>query len=358
VTVDTSNGLPYAAWLDSKAPAGYVGTYYYNGSRYNTYTSASAGANASANAATDSREVTISCPTIDTPASYSKGAVDSQHPTGQWPHIRNGDGSMIVDSVVTRSGGQYAVSTSTLGDTFIGQATNFSHPYYTWGFAGPDGNVGTYSQQYLGVESDQYATLLLQLYFGTSGTGYPKTSALNLTVRDGLDNATAANTYTVHWHLPVENWMLISSVQATNRIYPSLGADADGATSIEPNRTIFYTIPSQEIDVAGPAVKTLSVFLAGAGAAAPALLPEAIATGPIGIATVSLLAAGSATAAFLVPPDPGHDTGHTNYVDYVFAVNQQQIINNGGTGIQRFNPALVNQALANFAVLQSKYGAD
>ena len=62
-------------------------------------------------------------------------------------------------------------------------------------------------------------------------------------------------------------------------------------------------------------------------------------------------------AGFLVPPDPGTDSGTTKYADYVFAVNQQQIVNSTGTGMQRFNPNRVAQAQAEFARLKAKYPA-
>ncbi len=306
----------------------------------------------------DTREVEITCPEVEAPISYWKSYVDSAHQDGKWPNVRDvGTGNISVDTVVTRAAGDYVASASPAGDRFIGQASNFSHPYYTWAFQGVDGQLGLYAPHYLGVESDQFQEILLNLYFGSSLDGFPKFSQLQLTVRDGHGNATAATTYGVHWHLPAENWKLISSVPTTNRLYPDLATDADGSTEIEPNRTVNYSIPTPEIDVAGPLLKTTSVFLAGAGAAAPLILPEAIATGPIGIATATALAGGSVLAAFLVPPDPGKDVGHTSYKDYIYAVNQQKIVDDTGQGVQRFDPSNVDAALKNFAMLQAKYPA-
>jgi len=299
------------------------------------------------------RAVTISSPTIED--SYQK--TNNPETFGRDIHLRDLDtGAMTVESVVTTSGGEFVVSPSVIGDAFTANTPNFHHPYYTWSIPTAGGRVGQYTQQYLGVESDQYVTIPVNIYFGQDKTIFPLKSVLKVDVRDD-DNVTGSNIYNVIWHLPVENWNQVSSVPTTNRMYPDSGTDPDGNTSIEPNRTVDYSIPTPEIDVTGPAVKTVSVFLGGAGAAAPMLLPESIASGPVGIATVTLLAAGSVFTGFLVPPDPGHDYGHTNYVDYEFAVKQQQIINNGGTGIQRFNPTLVDQALAEMARLQAKYGA-
>lgn len=161
----------------------------------------------------DDRAVAISSPNIEAPISYRKSSVDSSHLDGRWPNVRDPfTGQISVDTAVTRAAGEYVASASPSGDRFIGQASNFTHPYYTWAFQGPDGKVGLYSQQYLGVESDQFQVLLLNLYFGSSLDGFPKFSQLQLTVRDGLDNATAATTYGVHWHLPYEETAFLGSV--------------------------------------------------------------------------------------------------------------------------------------------------
>jgi hypothetical protein len=212
VTVDTSNGLPYAAWLDSKAPAGYVGTYYYNGSLYNTYTSASAGANASANANLDSRDVYITCPAIET--SYYKGNVDAQHTGGQWPHIRNADGSIITDSAVIWSDiGQCwspvsAALGSTTGDVaFIGHALNFNNPTFSWTLSG-DGIL--INDQSLPAQEG------VQLTSPTTD-GYPKGSTLSLTVTDS-DNVSAANTFGVTWHIPYEKNTYLGSIKTKHPI--------------------------------------------------------------------------------------------------------------------------------------------
>ena len=122
-----------------------------------------------------------------------------------------------------------------------------------------------HTQQYVGVESDQYSSLLFNLLFGSDLTGYPKSSTVTVTVRDGLDNATMANTYAVNWHLPVEMWTLLSSVPTTNRIYPALGTDLSGATSIEPNRTVNYKFRHKKLMLPALPSKQPPSFLPGLG---------------------------------------------------------------------------------------------
>lgn len=296
----------------------------------------------------DNRTVTISCPEID--ASYHKGPYDSVHGTDRYLNQRNPDGSISTDTAAAYDRGFYGGFPFYGGNHYTASVPNFSNPAYNWTITATDNSGRDFS-----VPGGSKQTIQAIINLGKTLDGFPKHNSFKVDVQDTLDNAIATNTYDVNWHLPVENWTLLTSTTTTNRIYPKLGTDPSGNTSIEPNRTINYTIPTPEVDVAGPAVKTISVFLSGAGAAAPLLLPESIATGPIGVATVTLLTVGGAASAFLVPPDPGPDTGSTNYDNYIFAVGQQDLINKGAPGIQRFNPDLVGQAQAESTRLQQLY---
>ena len=296
----------------------------------------------------DNRKAWISSQEIDD--SYRKGPYDSVHGTDRYLNQPNSDGSISTDTAAAYDLGFYGGFPFYGGNHYTASTSNFSNTAYNWTITATDLSGRDFS-----VAGGNKQTIQAIISLGKKLDGFPKHSTFKVDVQDSLDSAIASNTYGVNWHLPVENWTLLTSIPTTNRMYPKPGADIDGNTSIEPSRTTYYTIPTEEIDVAGPAVKTLSVFLSGTAAAAPLLLPEGIATGPIGVATVTLLTVGGGVAAFLVPPDPGHDLGYTNYKDYVAAVTLQQTINTGGIGIQRFNPDLVNQAAANFALLQSKY---
>jgi len=180
----------------------------------------------------DSREVKISCPTIET--SYYKANVDAQHPDGQWSHMPDPvSGAMSGDSVVVYTAGQNAISVNEYGDAFNALCSGFAHPYYTWSFTGSDGTVGAYSQQYLNAESDQYNSLPLNVNFGSDFDGYPKSGTVKVSVRDGSDNATAANTYSVTWHLPYEAYSYLGEtgsgkyVEQTlaSGVYPSASYD-------------------------------------------------------------------------------------------------------------------------------------
>ncbi len=159
-----------------------------------------------AGAIPDSRDVAISCPTIET--SYYKAPVDSQHTTGQWQHIRNSDGSMSTDSSVQwntfAAAWENAGASASSGVPFTATASNFTNPSYAWQLTGagtPDGQT----QSFLSSSS---ATVPLHLYFKPSPDASVGSSSLRVDVQgtdpQGNNPATAANTYGVSWHLPYE----------------------------------------------------------------------------------------------------------------------------------------------------------
>ena len=199
-TLDTNNGLPWGQTISDPAE----GAYY---SQTNGPTSAGATAHIAAAARIDNREVTISCPTIE--ISHHKVGTSTTPVAWQRDPVT---GAMNGDSVAVYSGGHWKISSSSYGDAFVANAPNFIDPYYTWSVSGA-GATEAYTNQYLGVESNMYSSLPVQIDFGTASTGFPKSSTVRVDVRDnGLDNAVGANTYTVNWHLPHE-WFKDSGYQ-------------------------------------------------------------------------------------------------------------------------------------------------
>ncbi len=187
----------------------------------------------------DSREVAISCPTIET--SYYKANVDAQHPDGQWSHVPDPtSGAMSGDSVVVYTAGQNAVSVNEYGDAFNALCSGFTHPYYTWSFTGSNGTVGAFSQQYLNAESDQYNSLPLNVNFGSDFSGYPKSGTVKVSVRDGRDNATAANTYDVTWHLPYEAYSYLGQTGSGKHVEKTL------ASGVYPSAS--YDLPATDAE--------------------------------------------------------------------------------------------------------------
>ena len=201
VQTTTSNSLPYAAWVP-----GYE-DFYYCGDPYNGPTGSRAFASVMATASPDSRnrEVLIACP-----------AIEDSNASGPTPDVRDPTGAITVDSAVvwgqTLEGADPGTVTSTSGwlssQLYIANTPGFVHPLFSWDVAG-DGELhsrGGYWQTYDGYWS-----------FGPSyGNFLSKSTTLTVTVQDSPqpdqdtgasgDGATAANTYTIRWHYPYENW--------------------------------------------------------------------------------------------------------------------------------------------------------
>lgn len=224
-------GQPYFDWESG---------YYQDDVQTNGNTSASSSGFVSATVRQDSREVAISCPTIETPNSYYKGPVDSQHTTGQWPHIRDVDGSMSTDSSLDWNTSSQSWANSNLsasnGVPFTATASNFTNPNYTWKLTG-NGVPDNESQNYL---SSDVATVPLHLLFSPSADALPGSNRLRVDVQgtdsQGNNPATAVNTYDVTWHFPYEITAFLGSVPKKtqlNKVYGPIhqGDMADVQTS-------------------------------------------------------------------------------------------------------------------------------
>ncbi len=267
VSVDTSNSLPYATWVDSPALANASGpgTYYYIGPPSNGQTSATASANASATANTDSREVTISS---DVETSYSKGAMDAQHPTGQWPHARNADGSMDVDAGVvpntgiTGGGGYHADVTYTANPVNF---LNAGDPFGNYKWTHPGGSAGE-------NQTPADKSITVHYDFGAPSGPAPLGSSATTTVSVfDSDGASGDATYTVHWHYPYENW-----AKNGNRYeLTPLKYTSDGLSEAA-NGTYHVTVPSNSIDYSIPGKIVGGIGTVGAAVFAPYLDPLSV----------------------------------------------------------------------------------
>lgn len=194
VSVDTTNGLPYATWVPGDHD------FYYCGPG-NGYTSANASGNVSANANTDSRDVIITSFDIET--SHHSGPLDSV--TNSYPQdVRAGDGSIVTDSAVAPPSppNQAGGSTSwTASPTLWAQATGFQSPTFAWSVSGPGSSS---------AGNSNHTVLSESFPVSTSDRALNKQSTVQVTVTDG-DGATAANSFTVRWHYPKENAFLFAS---------------------------------------------------------------------------------------------------------------------------------------------------
>lgn len=205
VSTDTTNGLPWAAWVDSPQSPGASGpgTFYYDGPPYNGQTSANAYANVLATATNDSRDVIIKC--FDIEDSSHAGPLDPV--TNSYPQdVRAGDGSIVTDSAVAPPSppNQAGGSTSwTASPTLFAQATGFQNPTFAWSVSGEGSSSAGNSNS---------TVLSVNLPVSTTDKALNKQSTLQVNVTDS-DGATAANTFGIRWHYPKENATLFASGQ-------------------------------------------------------------------------------------------------------------------------------------------------
>ena len=157
----------------------------------------------------DDRSVTVSSSMIE--ASYYNSAALPPSDTPEGPetaggpvpgvktlHVPNADGSKDTDSVVRWRTGAWQV----LGVGFIANTPgSWNNPTFAWSVTG-DGTPGF---GYAIPEQQPYSSLVLGLNMGNAPQGFPKSSNVQVTVRDsGNDSATGTNTFNVKWHLPYE----------------------------------------------------------------------------------------------------------------------------------------------------------
>jgi len=353
VSVDTSNSLPYSTWVDSPAPpnASGPGTYYYIGPPSNGQTSATASANASATANTDSRGVTINCPDVE--ASYYKWAYDSQHGTDRYQHIPQASGNS-VDSVVFQqndpSTGQHFVA----GHTYYSNPSGFMSPVFNWKISG-DGTADSDTSANLSPSpTNPYglANLPANLDFGaTWDTTQTKTSQFTVDVKDS-DGADASDTYTVTWHATAEKFRVLSYQKDVPRLVGSLQSITVNA-SVPSN----LQIPGQEGQIDWGSVQQqagLPVAVAGAGAGGLLLIPE-VAAGPGGWVAIAAQAVAAGASYKLGTASPNHPgtvpiQGNADYNEYCADLNHQVAINSDPSAagdLVRFKPeALASEAQA------------
>ncbi len=237
VTVDASSPLASNDFdEDSVAP-------------YVSHSTSEGSATLTATAGQDGREVTVSCPTIET--SYHKGAVDSLHPTGRWENIRALDGSMKGDAAA-----KYSIADSdqawVANASFNANTPGFTNPLYSWS---SDFNPA----KMLGVSLTQAS--ISGSWFLYSAEKLPVVKTVRLDVQDGpttVDHATAANTYSVNWHLPYEPTDYIGQTAIGKHIEQTIASGVYPSASYD-----IAAAPAKDFDVSaafdvGEAVTALS----------------------------------------------------------------------------------------------------
>ena len=238
----------------------------------------------------DDREVTITSPDIET--SYQFGPFNTTTNTYP-PNVRASNGSIVVDSAVspplTQPGGG---TTWTASPGLIGQAGSFQNPVFAWSLTG-EGSLSASG-------NTSHTQLSVSFPLSPTDTVLNKQSVVRLDVADS-DRATAANTFTVQWHYPYENWRTYGAQFQNSPIaFPSTGpAAVNGQVSIP------MTSPSNGItlNVAG---KILGGFLTTAGSVIGVTQPE---TDPL---FMGFLASSGYTLSVLDPPStpaPYTETG-------------------------------------------------
>lgn len=195
---------------------------------------------------TDSREVEITSPDIET--SYQFGPLDPN--TNTYPqNVRASDGSIVTDSAVspplTQPGGG---SSWTASPGMLGQAGGFTNPVFAWSMAGGQGSLSASG-------NTSHTQLSVQFPLSSTDTALNKQSTVRLDVTDS-DSATAANTFTVRWHYPKESAALYSSgtpfwQPAALKQVTAVGLFGGSATGIFGYSTYTDFFPTASSDIFG-----------------------------------------------------------------------------------------------------------
>jgi hypothetical protein len=292
----------------------------------------------SANAKMDDRDVTISSPPIE-PSKYI-------HEPSLLPvitHIRNADGSMDADSVLTPDD-QIGPDGKPLnnywyaggigpgaGYQFVANTPNFTNPTYLWSVPDTDGGtLTTLTQGYLN-SGDGNNGIVVQIRYpmGESDMNQTKHATIRVDVTDGpgTDGATMANVYNVTWHTPVEWFNPPYDIeQAPNRYCKEPAHNSNGQTTMKPEDQAYFTIDAGEADWEYDGLSN-AIWL-GAGAAVwPYYAVEVGLEGPAGWGVAALLAAASFAEGADVPPPPLPGPNFTiDYGKYAAAVDHQVLV--------------------------------
>lgn len=279
---------------------------------------------------------------VDT--SYHKGADGKPQ-----PNLPSADGSDVTGD---SAAGWSSINNCWEGDVgFVDNTSGFTDPTYSWTPGGSlirQVDTGAYQISCpFSLGADRSATSL-------SST----TTSCDVSDSSG---ATATGTYTIQWHLPVENWALVSSGWYPNEMCSEPGKDPDDNETIGANRTVHFTISPPHADWDWGL--TGSIFL-GAGAGALPIYADAIGlSNPATAITVGLLTAASIAAGSAHAPDPEHDTRQADYAEYVADVKHQLEINatppESNIELDRLDPPSEAQpAWDEIQRLQNAYGAD
>lgn len=183
----------------------------------NGETQASADSEVAAGVRPDSRAVGISCPSMDSPFAnnlannYYRGAYDIPHGTDRYQHPRLPSGNS-VDSVAFTLNDPVTGQQFIAGATYNSGAVGFISPTYIWSISGdgaPDASTSAYMSPSL-TNPHGVINLPANVKFGSTwNIATKKSNQFTVTIKDS-DQATIADTYSVTWHAPQENFQLLS----------------------------------------------------------------------------------------------------------------------------------------------------
>lgn len=261
-----------------------------------------------------------------------------------------------ADSMVFQVNDPVAGQQFVTSGNFTANASNFTQPKYTWTITG-DGNPDpSITVPYLAPGGSNFygvATLPVSLNFGGPNWDLTKTKTTQISVKVvDTDGAQGADTYSVTWHAPQEDFINIGVTKNVPQLYGALTDIVKNAT-----QPATLTVPGQggEIDWGDIEQKAgLPVAVAGAGAGGLLLVPE-IAAGPYGWAVIvfqGVAAAAGYVLSIQSPTHPGDITvsGTADYNEYLADV-KTQVEKNAANDITnpRFIPATLAETAKDFA---------
>ncbi len=298
----------------------------------NGETQARADSEVAAGVRPDSRAVGISCPSMDSPFAnnlannYYRGAYDIPHGTDRYQHPRLPSGNS-VDSVAFTLNDPVTGQQFIAGATYNSGAVGFISPTYIWSISGdgaPDASTSAYMSPSL-TNPHGVINLPANVKFGSTwNIATKKSNQFTVTIKDS-DQATIADTYSVTWHAPQENFQLLSYQKNVPKLV-GLPQPITLNASVPSN----LSIPGQEGEIDWGDVKQksgLPVAVAGTGVGGLLLIPE-IASGPYGWAIIVAQAVAAGASYNLGTSSPDHPgtvpiQGNANYTEYLADLKHQ-----------------------------------
>ena len=332
VTVDTTNGLPYATWVPGDHD------FYYSGGA-NGYTSANASAKITADANIDSqnREVTISSSLGQT--NHKGGATTDNGSPQVVPDVPDASGTVNANTLKPTSQSTFDGSPTSI-DYYAHPAGSWAaNSSYHWNIAEGDGGTNPPDGTFTMPGDPPYSNGAG--YYTGSISGGPEHVYIHLT--DAADGANGTANYYVNWHDPVEKWVVNGSSVS---MPPTPYGDSKVSQPAGGQDTVEIDVPPGKVSGTSGDKVLGGVLTTGAAVIAVAF-PE---TDPV---LLGLITAAGYTLS--VEPDPADQSYKISGPESQFQadVATQIAINNGNTsGVFRPDLQRMDKTLAQ-AISQS-----